>query len=192
MNLYLLYYKVLYTEEMITSMKQIPPKVLQTDRLTIDKISGESLEDVLAILCSPAVTQTYMVPDLDKEGMGKLALRFAELSQKQERFVRGIFLNGKLIGLMNDTEITATEIELGWAIHPEYHCRGYCTEAVCAAIAALLEAGFSQVTAGAFECNRASTRVMEKAGMMPIDKTEEISYRGKTHRCVYYASKQEQ
>ena len=55
------------------------------------------------------------------------------------------------------------------------------------AIADLFELGFKQVVAGAFVENPASLRVMEKAGMTPIEKVDEIEYRGRTHTCVYRA-----
>ena len=48
--------------------------------------------------------------------------------------------------------------------------------------------GFRKVIAGAFEENRASLRVMEKCGMTLQPETEDIDYRGKIHRCVYYAA----
>ena len=50
----------------------------------------------------------------------------------------------------------------------------------------LFSFGFLQVTAGAFENNAASIRVMEKSGMVRLDRTDTVTYRGKEHRCVYY------
>ena len=44
------------------------------------------------------------------------------------------------------------------------------------------------VYAGAFAENPASLRVMQKAGMTLMDKTEDLEYRGKTHHCIFYAS----
>jgi RimJ/RimL family protein N-acetyltransferase len=46
--------------------------------------------------------------------------------------------------------------------------------------------GYARVVCGAFAQNKASQRVMEKAGMERIPFTEEIEYRGNTHLCVYY------
>jgi len=40
--------------------------------------------------------------------------------------------------------------------------------------------------AGAFAENCASIRVMQKAGMQLMDKTELIEYRGQNRNCVYY------
>jgi RimJ/RimL family protein N-acetyltransferase len=51
---------------------------------------------------------------------------------------------------------------------------------------ALFDRGFETVKAAAFEENTASFRVMEKAGMVKTTQAEEIQYRGKNHRCIYY------
>ena len=64
-------------------------------------------------------------------------------------------------------------------------CRRW-TAALRAAIGELFEKGHTQVVCGAFEHNLASMRVMEKAGMTRLEKTDEIEYRGKVHRCIYY------
>ena len=47
--------------------------------------------------------------------------------------------------------------------------------------------GYSRVIAGHFEENPASRRVMEKCGMGPMDREENIEYRGVPHRCLYRA-----
>ena len=53
----------------------------------------------------------------------------------------------------------------------------------------LKEHGFATVTAGAFEQNVASLRVMQKCGMVRLEKTDEIEYRGRVHTCIYYTTK---
>ena len=42
------------------------------------------------------------------------------------------------------------------------------------------------MNAGFFEGNTASRRVMEKSGMRPAYRTDEIEYRGETRRCIYF------
>ena len=91
--------------------------------------------------------------------------------------------------LVNDTDICGKTIEVGYALHPDYHGRGFATEALGAVIPYLFAEGFDQILAGAFETNTASTRVMEKSGMSRTKMTSEIEYRGKTHKCVYYSIK---
>ena len=103
--------------------------------------------------------------------------------------MRGIYLDGRLIGLINDTKIDGKSIEMGYALHPEHHSRGYMSEAFSAMIDYLFSRGFDEVTAGAFEGNAASIRVMQKCGMVRLEKTDEIDYRGITHRCIYFSKK---
>ena len=138
------------------------------------------------------VKKTYMFPDLTEETARKLFDRMLEISHMDDRFIRGIYLQNELIGFINDPEITDDTIELGWVVHPDYHNRGYATEAVCLAIEELFSKGFQEITAGAFEENPASLRVMEKSGMHKIEKTEEIDYRGKVHHCIFYAIRREE
>jgi len=80
-------------------------------------------------------------------------------------------------------------IELGYVIHPDFHSKGYATEALAAAIEDLFAKGFKEVMAGAFETNKSSCRVMEKCGMKLIDKEEDICYQGKLQHCIYYSIK---
>ena len=50
----------------------------------------------------------------------------------------------------------------------------------------LFRIGYRVVRAGLFEENTASSRVMEKCGMIKIDRTDEIEYHGSNHHCIYY------
>lgn len=143
-------------------------------------------ESVLDILTSAAVAETYMLPMYaSREEAAPLFGRLADLSREENRFVRGIFLGNKLVGFLNDVEIEHGSIELGYAIHPDFWGRGYATGALRLAIGDLFKKGYREVVCGAFAENTASLRCMEKAGMVPLAKTDEIEYRGKLHRCVY-------
>lgn len=143
---------------------------------------------VISILMDPTVKQTYMLPDFTtEEDAVRLFRRLMELSQNKGHYVVAICLEDELIGWINDTEQREGSIELGYVIHPRYHGQGYMTEALQAAIADLLERGYNEVKAGAFEENVASIRVMEKCGMVRQEHRDELQYRGVVHRCVYYA-----
>ena len=129
-----------------------------------------------------------MLPDFGKkEDATPLFRRLMALSQDETHFVRGIWAEGQLVGFLNDVEIENGTIELGYVIHPAHHGKGYATEALRLAIRALFHRGFREVTAGAFAENPASLRVMEKAGMVRLSKTDKIEYRGKVHQCIYYS-----
>lgn len=158
----------------------------QTERLTLRPMVPEDSKALSAILRSDVTKATYMVPDLDENSGKQLALRIISLSCDRNRYVRGIYREDQLIGFLNDVELDGKRIELGWVIHPNEHNKGYATEAVGAAMHDLFRKGYQCVIAGAFAENKASIRVMEKAGMELLQKTEEIEYRNQTHHCIYY------
>ena len=142
---------------------------------------------ILETVTSTKVNQTYMLPDFEKmDDAIPLFERLSKLSQDSSRFVRCIDVDGRAVGFLNDVEIKDGSIELGYVIHPECHNRGYMTQALKAAIEELFTLNYQRVVCGAFEGNKASQRVMEKAGMTKIDFTEIIEYRGAQQLCVYY------
>lgn len=155
--------------------------------ITLRPFCPEDQAKMLEILTSDKVNRTYMLPDFEsKEAAIPLFNRLMTLSKDPNRFVRCISADDVAVGFLNDVEIKDGAIELGYVIHPDHHNRGYMTQALKLAVSQLLGKQFQTVICGAFEENNASIRVMEKAGMTRIDKTEEIEYRGNCHRCVYY------
>ena len=141
----------------------------------------------LAMLAtSTEVNKTYMLPDFESvEKVRPLFDRLMAMSKDDKRYVRAMEENGEFVGFCNDVERNGNSVEIGYAMCPDIWGRGYCTAALKLAIADLFELGFNQVVAGAFVENPASLRVMEKAGMTPIDKVDDIEYRGSIHKCVY-------
>ena len=165
-------------------------KEIKTPCLTLGSIRECDFKSLISIMKNDEVGKTYMVPDLPtREAEMKLFTRIRELSERNDRYVFGIFLEDKLIGMLNDTDICGKTIEVGYAIHPDYWGKGYATEALSAVIPHLFSAGFEEVIAGAFECNPASLRVMEKSGMKLSNLKGEVEYRGVTHKCIYYSIK---
>ena len=159
-----------------------------TERLSLDVIRDEDFSDLISILKHDEVSKYYMVPDFkSSEDERKLFTMLSDLSLRADRYVYGIFLDGKLIGIVNDTDMSGNMIEIGYALNPGCFGKGYMTEALSALIDHLLSHGFYEVTAGAFSENLASIRVMQKCGMVKIDKTEDITYRGITNTCVFYS-----
>lgn len=160
----------------------------RTQRLEVKCLSTQDREAVIDLLTDDQVKKFYMLPDFSsREEAVPLFERLRQLSVGEDRLVAGIFLDGVFIGIMNEVEIKDKRIELGYALLPKFHNRGYCTEALTGAIQYLFDRGFEEVVAGAFEGNEASFRVMVKSGMQKQEYQDEIEYRGKVHRCVYYA-----
>ena len=161
--------------------------MIQTNRLIVKPITAADQEAALDLLTNDVINKTYMLPDFAQRSDAiPLFQRIMTLSQDPDRFVRGIYLDGYLIGSMNEVERIGDSVELGYLIHPDYHNQGYMTEALVAAFPKLFQMGFRKVFCGAFEHNKASLRVMEKAGMTLMERTDEITYRGNVHRCIYY------
>ena len=161
--------------------------------MDLKAITEENRQVMLDLLTNHAVKKTYMLPDFERqEDAIPLFHRFCSLSLDEKRFVRGIFVGPELVGFLNDVEIKEHAMEVGYVIHPEYHNRGYMTVALSLAINELFEKGYEEVICGAFEGNKASLRVMQKAGMKLLERTDDIEYRGKVHRCIYYGFKNEE
>ena len=160
----------------------------ETERLQIKPICMADREAVLDLLTDKNIGKTYMLPDYaNRESAEPMFRRLVELSADTHRYVAGIYLQGRFIGIVNETEIDDTKIEMGYALLPDYQNQGYATEAFSGTIWYLFNRGFETVVAGAFSENTASIRVMEKCGMVRQNYTDQISYRGVTHTCVYYA-----
>lgn len=162
----------------------------RTNRLEIRPITQADKEYVLDLLTDEIVGKTYMLPEYKcRKEAEPLFQRLVELSADSSRYVAGVYLDGRFIGMMNETEIKDKQIEMGYAYLPAYYNHGYATEAFSCAIGYLLDHGFETVLAGAFPENPASLRVMEKCGMAKQDFTDTVDYRGITYTCIYYAAR---
>ena len=166
-------------------MKQ---KEILTARLCLRPFREEDMEALYGLLTNEEIKKTYMIPDFpSREAADKMCRRFVDLSLDEGHFVRGIYLENGLIGFLNDVEIRDGTIELGYVIHPDHWNRGFATAALQKAITQLFVLGYREIITGAFAENTASLRVMEKAGMVRMEKTDTIEYRGTTHSCIYYS-----
>ena len=160
---------------------------MEKRQISLRSIRLEDAAPMLDILTSEIVGQTYMLPIFTyREEALPIFYKLADLSTDETHYVRGIYLNETLIGFMNDVEIKNGMIELGYVIHPDYHGRGYMTEALKSAIEELIGRRYREIVTGAFEHNIASIRVMEKAGMIRMQKVDGIEYRGNRYKCIYY------
>ena len=164
------------------------PPIIKTQRLCLQAFRDLDQNALIGLLTNETISKTYMTPVFhSEEEKIQTFQRLQKLSALEDRFVRGIYLNDQLIGFVNDVEMKDGEIELGYVIHPQHHNQGYATEALATVMELMFSAGISVVKTGAFEGNHASMRVMEKCGMVRIDQEEQIEYRGKLLRCIFYA-----
>ena len=150
-------------------------------------ILPEDRERILDILTSEKVNQNYMLPDFEsREAAIPLFNRLLEMSRDAKKYVCAIATEEGLVGFVNQVEILAQRIELGYVIHPDEQGKGYMTAALQLMMKELFAMGYEQIITGAFSTNVASIRVMEKCGMTRMAHTDQIEYRGATHICVYY------
>lgn len=135
---------------------------------------------------NPEITATFMVPDYSEEvQFYALADKLIEFSQINDttHLEYGVYLDGYMIGFVNDCGYDDEAIELGYVIDPAFKGRGFATEAVNAVINELHEMGFKKVVAGFFEGNIGSRKVMEKCGMHLNGNSDYEEYRGKKFKC---------
>lgn len=169
-------------------MRIIQKALIGTQRLELRPLSEADVEGLADILANEEVSKTFMVPQFkDRAQAVDLARKLVGFSSisNEEHLVYGVFLNGSLIGFVNDCGFSDSEIEIGYVIDPRFWGSGYATEAVRAVLDDLHDMGFERVVAGYFENNIASLRVMEKCNMKRIDRIEHYEYRGVTHKCLY-------
>lgn len=162
--------------------------LIRTERLALKPCSMADADALAGLLTNSEITKTFMVPDFESPEQAKaLAEKLIAFGQIEDtaHLEYGIYRNGALIGFISDCGIEDDEIEIGYVVHPDFQGHGYATEAVRAMLGALREMGFRKVTAGYFQENDASRRVMEKCGMARTSKTDEIDYRGERHVCRY-------
>lgn len=159
---------------------------IETDRLVLKPFCGEDRERLAEMMRNPEITATFMVPDYPEESQYYvLADKLIEFSQISEtaHLEYGVYLEGKLIGFVNDCGHNDETVEIGYVIDPAYKGRGFATEAVKAVIGELRAMGFKKVIAGFFEGNTGSQKVMEKCGMHFNGHIGEEEYRGKILKC---------
>lgn len=162
------------------------PDEIRTPHLVLKALADGDRGPFLRLCGDARIKKSYMLPDFESAAQADAFFaRIRALSASKEHFLYGIFLDGEVIGMLNDCEIGGKKIELGYFIAPEHWNRGYASEALGAAVDELFSMGFETVTAGYFAENPASRRVMEKCGMRPLSEESVISYRGRDHVCRF-------
>ena len=164
----------------------IKKEQIVTERLTMRPYRKEDRDRLVEMMQNPEITATFMVPDYSqKSEFYTLADKLIEFSQIDDttHLEYGVYLDGYMIGFVNDCGHDDIRIEVGYVIDPAYKGHGFATEAVAAIINELREMGFKRVIAGYFDGNIGSLKVMEKCGMHPNGHSADEEYRGKTLKC---------
>lgn len=166
---------------------------IRTERLLLRPLTEQDAEDGLSLLLNEEVAKTYMLPEFtDRAEAEAMFGRLMRMSQSEDRVMYGIDREGRVIGWIHSVDVQDGCMEVGYAVNPVWKGLGYATEALGAVISEMFRMGVPCVTAGYFEGNEASRRVMEKCGMRASGRTEEIEYRGRVRRCVYMEIRREE
>lgn len=169
------------------SRRIIKKECIVTNRLTLHPYRQEDRTRLVEIMRNPEVSATFMVPDYSEESQWyALADKLIGFSRIEDtaHLEYGVYLNGYLIGFVNDCGYDDNAIEVGYVIDPTYKGQGFATETVKTVINEFREMGFKKVIARYFEGNTGSRKVMEKCGMHPNGQSAEEEYRGKTLTCI--------
>ena len=176
-------------------MKIVKNGPIVTERLVLKPYSEQDEDTLVRLLTDGEVTKTFMVPEYpDPEQYHELARKLIRFSRPEDdtHLEYGVYLDGTMIGFVNDCGYDDEEIEIGYVIDPAYKNRGYASEAVKGMMGELWKMGFQKISAGFFEENPASRRVMEKCGMTLNGEEDCEEYRGARHRCLYCEIRREE
>jgi len=142
--------------------------VLTTERLRLDELTDDDLEDVAAVLGDPEVMRFYPAP-LDRAGAQRWITRnrerYAELGFGlwAVRTHDGAFLGD--CGLTVQHVGGRDEVEVGYHLRTAAQGHGYATEAARASVALAHERGIERVTAIVDADNLPSQRVALRTGL---------------------------
>ncbi len=159
---------------------------MRTARLTGEPLGPEHEDEVARLSLDPRVYRTLW-PWSFPPTLGDVRSSLARQHEHWERHGFGLWLlrdraGGAMVGrggLQYTDVLGDLSVEVAWAIVPERWGRGLATEMAHAAVAlAFAELGIDELIAITLPDNRASRRVMEKAGLR-LDG--EITHAGLTH-----------
>jgi len=147
------------------------PPILETERLVLRPFQISDAARVKALAGAPKIYRTTLnIPHPYEDGMAeKWIASHASQFYQGDRVSLAITLkaDGVLIGAIGlHATLRHQRAELGYWIGVPYWGSGYCTEAAIAIIRYGFDVmNYHKITSTHMECNPASGRVMEKAGM---------------------------
>jgi ribosomal-protein-alanine N-acetyltransferase len=145
------------------------PEKFRSRRLLLTRIRAEDIDDMLQLHRDERVARTLGGPRPDAE----IAAQVHEIEAHWSRHGYGWWAlrdpeSGRFIGrggLRQARVAGQAEVEVAYAVLPEYWGRGYATELARVAVAqGFITLGLDEIVAFTLPGNRASRRVMEKSG----------------------------
>ena len=145
--------------------------ILKTERLTLRKMSPSDADDMYEYAKRADVTRFLLWSEHPSRSYTAEYLRYIKRRYSMGEFYDWAIVeneSGKMIGTCGFTRFDPphNSAEIGYVLNPEYHRRGYATEAA----ERVMRYGFEELSlhrieAKFMEGNDASLRVMEKLGM---------------------------
>lgn len=164
--------------------------MVTTANLVLDSLKDKDQEAITQILTNDKIKETYVIPDLSPLDQENLFKKLKLNSKSKGHYVRGIFKDGQLIGLINENgRLVDKRVDLSIAIEPSFQGKGYATEALKAAIEELFQLGYEEVSSYSFQTNLANIHVLEKCNMVKLPREEKLHYRDRDHTVVFYTIK---
>ena len=146
-----------------------PPESWMTERLLLRRPVEDDAESIRAYWSDPEVHRFLRHPVSDDLIETQEFLRhLASAWEKRERYGWGIVeaATDRFVGMV-EARVSPHGIELGYVLHRDVWGNGYMTEVVAAVAEwALQQPGIHRVWAYVHVDNKASQRVLEKAGMV--------------------------
>jgi ribosomal-protein-alanine N-acetyltransferase len=142
----------------------------RTPRLLLTRIVGEDFNDMLGMHREPGVARALG----GEQGEGEVATLVEKLATQWEQDGFGWWAvrepaSGRFIGRGGLRRVTvdgAQEVEVGYALLPEFWNRGLATELCRVSVAqGFVRLALSEVVGFTLRANHGSRRVLEKAGM---------------------------
>ena len=167
-------------------------EIIKTDRLVLKCLNNNDYDDLSKMLVNYDIKRTYMIPDFESvDELVDFFNKLVRISKYDDRLLYGIYLDNKIIGMINEVEVVDRKIELGYFINPLYQNKGYCTEVLIKMIDELFSMGFDTIKTSVFIDNIPSMKVCNKAGMKNTNEFEFVNYNGKEIKCVCFEIKKE-
>jgi len=144
---------------------------IRTERLVIRPMTPDDLDDVYAYQ-SDQENHRYLLNDArSREEVVEAIARYAaanRLADEKDWIQPAVELDGRVIGQLFLTIVSVENrgAEVGWTFHPDFHGRGYATEAATALLdLAFGELGMHRVRAELDPQNAASIALCRRLGM---------------------------
>ncbi len=147
-----------------------PYPVLETERLILNEITDDHVEELSAVLSDPDVAKyDYFYPTKSIEEVMQFIERYGEERQDNEEITWGIFEkhSKKLVGTcgIGNFSDPAKRGEVGYAIAQEHWGKGYAAESIGAVVTYGFEVvGLNRIEGNITPGNQPSERVLEKNG----------------------------